>query len=71
MTKLTEKGQVTIPKKIREEAGLKPGDEVKFVKKDGEIEILKKSKNEVIEKYKGLLGKDKTDRVMKELRGNE
>lgn len=28
--RLTEKGQVTIPARIREELGLRPGDEVEF-----------------------------------------
>ena len=30
-TRLTSKGQVTIPKLIRERLGVKPGDEVEFV----------------------------------------
>jgi antitoxin PrlF len=30
-TRLTSKGQVTIPKSIRERLGVKPGDEVEFV----------------------------------------
>lgn len=30
MTKLTKKGQVTIPSKIRRAMGLKPGDPVEF-----------------------------------------
>lgn len=71
MSKLTKKGQVTIPKKIREEIGLKPGDRVEFVKKDHEIEIFKKQKEDVIEKYKGFLGKGKTEKVMKDLRGKK
>lgn len=34
--RLTEKGQVTIPIRIRDELGLRPGDEVEFVhEKDG------------------------------------
>ena len=30
-TRLTSKGQVTIPRAIRERLGVKPGDEVEFV----------------------------------------
>ena len=30
-TRLTSKGQVTIPKSIRDRLGVKPGDEVEFV----------------------------------------
>ena len=36
---LTKKGQVTIPKEIREALGLKEHDRVNFVKKGGEIFI--------------------------------
>jgi AbrB family looped-hinge helix DNA binding protein len=35
--KITGKGQVTIPKRIRDELGLKPGDRVLFVLRDGEV----------------------------------
>ena len=38
-SKITEKGQTTIPKKIREEIGLKPGDTVRFSIQDGAIQI--------------------------------
>lgn len=30
-SRMTSKGQVTIPKEIREQLGLKPGDQVEFV----------------------------------------
>ncbi len=35
--RITSKGQVTIPKKLRREEGLLPGAEVEFVRKDGLI----------------------------------
>lgn len=38
-SKITKKGQTTIPKKIREEIGLKPGDTVRFSIEDGAIQI--------------------------------
>jgi AbrB family looped-hinge helix DNA binding protein len=38
--KLTSKGQITLPAQLRRALGLKPGDEVTFVKrKDGEFYI--------------------------------
>jgi AbrB family looped-hinge helix DNA binding protein len=38
---LTEKGQTTIPKEIRDHLGLKAGDQVKyFVQPDGSVVIL-------------------------------
>lgn len=37
--RVTSKGQVTIPKGVREEAGLLPGSEVEFAIEDGEVKI--------------------------------
>ncbi|TET37539.1 MAG: AbrB/MazE/SpoVT family DNA-binding domain-containing protein [Anaerolineales bacterium] len=36
-SKITTKGQTTIPKKIRERLNLQAGDRVLFLEKDGEI----------------------------------
>ena len=42
-TAITVKGQATIPKKIREHLGLKPGDRVKFfLHPDGTVVLLPK-----------------------------
>jgi len=39
--RLTSKSQVTIPKEIREKAGLHPGDDVEFRVVDGEVRITR------------------------------
>lgn len=39
--RITSKGQVTIPKQIRDEFGLLPGTEVEFVNDGGEIRVRK------------------------------
>jgi antitoxin PrlF len=36
---VTIKGQVTIPAALREKLGIRPGDRVAFVEKDGKVEI--------------------------------
>ncbi len=36
---LTSKGQLTIPKKVREALGLRPGDRVEFEVTDGEARL--------------------------------
>lgn len=42
-SKITVKGQATIPKAVREHLGLKPGDRVKFfVHPDGSVVLLPK-----------------------------
>ncbi len=39
--RVTSKGQVTIPKQIRDEFGLLPGTEVEFVEAGGEVRVRK------------------------------
>lgn len=36
-TRVTEKGQVTIPKEIRDRAGIRPGDEIEWSEADGSL----------------------------------
>lgn len=38
--RVSERGQVTIPKKIREQFGLGGNTEVKFVVRDGRVELV-------------------------------
>ena len=71
-TKITTKGQTTIPKEIRLRLGLRPGDELEFVEVDGEIVLRKRVQDSLFKKYrgylKGLAGKD-PDELVEELRG--
>jgi antitoxin PrlF len=41
VTTLTSKGQVTIPKEIRDELGLLPHDKVRFTLVDGKVQVEK------------------------------
>ena len=41
--RVTTKGQVTIPKEIRERMGIGPGSEVEFVEKDADIVLEKRA----------------------------
>lgn len=51
---ITSKGQVTIPKKIRDKLGLKPGDKLDFeIDKQGKIEVSAKKYS--IEDLAGIL----------------
>ncbi len=68
MPKLSKKGQVTIPKKIRDILGLKRGDTVEFILQDGNC-ILRKKKVVSLDKWIGALGEGKTDEIIKEMRG--
>jgi AbrB family looped-hinge helix DNA binding protein len=71
--RITRKGQVTIPKSVRDELGLRPGDEVEFVKDDGSYSIRRRVDRDPFEKWYGYL-KDKvggktTDELIREMRG--
>ena len=71
---MTSKGQVTIPKRVRDYLGLKPGSEVEFVVVgDGQIGLKTKTNREK-GRFDGLVGKldlgMTTDEFMRILRGD-
>jgi len=47
---LTSKGQITIPKEIREKLGLKKGDKLVLIEKDGNLILRKVSLEEIRQK---------------------
>ena len=71
-TKLTSKGQVTIPKAVREHLGLRPGDEIEFVEQDGSFRVEKRVPVSPFDKYRGYLkhltGRD-PDELVEQMRG--
>jgi AbrB family looped-hinge helix DNA binding protein len=70
--RITSKGQVTIPRAVREAMGLRPGDEVEFVAVDGGYRIRKVLRASPFARYRGYLmrlaGQD-PDRLIQDLRG--
>lgn len=74
MSAVTVKGQVTIPKPVRDRLGLKPGDEVTFeAAPDGGVLIRKahgKAKPSRFERLRGRAGKGlSTAQIMALTRG--
>ena len=68
--KITTKGQVTIPKVIRERFGLRPGSEVRLVEEDRKIVLRKAAGEDVWERYRGFLKTNmRTDEIFRLLRG--
>jgi AbrB family looped-hinge helix DNA binding protein len=43
--RVTSKGQVTIPKHLRQRTGIRPGAEVDFSERDGEVIVSKAAKS--------------------------
>lgn len=77
-TVLTVKGQVTIPKPIRDALGLKPGTPVDFgVNKEGQVVILKAQETavKVKDRFEAARGKAdvkwRTKELMALLRGDD
>lgn len=71
MGRVTTKGQVTIPKPIREELGLQPGDEVTFEETDDGFVIRKAVSETRFEKWRGAADTDQSvEERMDELRGD-
>lgn len=77
--KITSKGQVTIPKGIRDEFGLLPGTEVEFFEADGEIRVRKvpgghNRGKEIVEHLRNAGGgkyKMSTEEIMRLTRGED
>jgi len=74
MSRMTKKGQITIPKRMRDHLGLKPGSEVEFtVTNDGQI-ALKTKEEKPKSRFDELIGTldlgMTTDEFMRFLRGD-
>lgn len=75
MPRVTTKGQVTIPKEIREALGIEPGDEIAFEEVDSGYRIRKKAPTTVegqdpFKKYRGAAASGETMMErMRRLRG--
>jgi antitoxin PrlF len=66
--RVTTKGQVTIPRRVREILGIVPETDINFVEEDGRFYIVKTSKNKPTMKFAKLRGiataKMSTDEIM-------
>lgn len=69
-TKVSEKGQVTIPKTIRERLGIRPGQVLDFSAEGGRLVATKAVPEDPIEAVYGILRLGRsTDEVVRSLRG--
>ncbi len=71
-TKITTKGQVTVPKQVRERMGLRPGDELEFIEVNGVYSIKKSLTPNPLKKYRSYLKKltgFDPDNLVQEMRG--
>ena len=72
-SKLTSKGQITIPKDVRERLGLRPGDEIDFVEEKVGFRVQKRILASPFKRYRGYLndlaGIDPDD-LVEQMRGS-
>ena len=70
MSKITRKGQVTIPESIRESFGLLPGCDVEFIVEKGKVVIRRELKSAKLDKWQGVIKLDaEVDEFVESLRG--
>jgi antitoxin PrlF len=70
--RVTKRGQVTIPKPLRESLGLKPGTVLEFTGERGRLIAVKSESVDPVGEVYGCLGKKiNTDAVMAQLRGRQ
>jgi AbrB family looped-hinge helix DNA binding protein len=74
MMRITSKGQVTIPKDMRDRFGLQPETEVEFVAEDGALRLVHSSASrrgrKLVKKMRGMAtGSMSTDEIMALTRG--
>ncbi len=68
--KVADRGQVTIPKILRERLGIRPGTVLEFKEDQGKLIAVKATAMDEIDQFYGKLGSGRrTDDVMRELRG--
>lgn len=53
MARITSKGQVTVPKEIRQRLGVEPGDALEFLFRNGHVEIVPVRRRRVAE-FRGI-----------------
>ncbi|WP_309085036.1 AbrB/MazE/SpoVT family DNA-binding domain-containing protein [Chelativorans sp.] len=47
LAKITAKGQITVPKEVRDRHGLKPGDRIEFVEENGKTWVRPRNRRAV------------------------
>jgi len=70
-SRVSEKGQVTIPKRMRERLGIRAGESVEFREERGRLVIEKALSCDAIDELYGVLDLGRrTDEFVRDLRGD-
>lgn len=69
---VSEKGQVTIPKRLRDRLGIRPGEVLDFSEQNGRLVAVKSERQDPVAELYGTLRLDAgTDEWIAQLRGEE
>ena len=70
--RVTRRGQVTIPKELRERTGIDDRTEVEFYEENGRLIIVKAVTDNPFLQWVGYLGRSgDSDEVVRQMRGHE
>ena len=70
VSRLTEKGQVTIPKPLRDSLGLEPGQELEFEEREGALIVKSRTPVDPLRQLVGLISdRVDVDAYIEETRG--
>jgi len=68
--KVAERGQVTIPKALRDRLGIRPGTMLEFSERSGKLIVVKIEESNVVDQvYGSLKSGRRSDDIMRMLRG--
>ena len=73
-TTMTIKGQITLPKPIRDSLGLQPGDRIEFAVAEGGFLLRRRVNRGAIDKWRGFLSHLKgkrSDDIVNSMRGED
>jgi AbrB family looped-hinge helix DNA binding protein len=67
---VSQKGQVTIPKRLRDRLGIRPGELLDFEEEHGRLVATKLARRDAVDELFGVLrGRGRTDALVRRLRG--
>lgn len=73
-TTMTIKGQITLPKPIRDSLGLQPGDKIEFTAAEGGFLLRRQLNRGAIDKWRGFLRQlrgRRSDDIVDSMRGKD
>jgi AbrB family looped-hinge helix DNA binding protein len=67
---VSERGQVTIPKDVRDRLGIRPGQVLEFSAEEGRLVATKSAQRDPVDAVYGILGREgSTDELVTAMRG--